>query len=186
MIVGKQMHFCTHHNRLHCKRIQCARINEIGVKVLEELGSDDHNAILEDYKVGLPNYVKERENEALEVNESIASKPICAKMQVEEINSSSVARKLVMTCIIHTRRSRSKDATFRKSTTADIDVWAQRHCNPDDVEDSEGINKLIAREKIKSPMSTMILISDKSMLKLLHNSDLQLILVAVRGAACNH
>ena len=71
---GKQMHFCTHHNRLNCKHTCRARVNEIGVKVLEEPGSHGRCSILEGCKHGLPSHVKERTNEALKSNEHVAQK----------------------------------------------------------------------------------------------------------------
>ena len=55
----KQMSFCTYHNRFDCKHMHHVCVNEIGFKVVEESSSHDHDAMIEEHKVSLPNHVKE-------------------------------------------------------------------------------------------------------------------------------
>ena len=95
-------------------------VNEIGDKVFEESGSHDYGTTLENDKTGLPNHAKEREIEILETNESIRPKPLCAKPQAEEMNSSDITRKLVKNKLTNLRKNRNKDTKFRKSTVAGI------------------------------------------------------------------
>ena len=179
------MHFCTHHNRINCKHVHCKRAKEIGVKILEESGSHDHDATLEDCKRGLPNHVKERMSEVIKSNENVAPKPSCAKTQAEEMNSSTVTRKLINSHLINLRRNKNEHVKLYKNTIAGVNKWAERHCNSDDVEDSCDGNKLIAHEHIASPTKFVILIATKNMLKLLKNNNLQLSLGATHGATWN-
>ena len=81
-------------------------VKEISVKVLEESGSHDHDAMLEYHTCGLPNHVKERRNEMLESNENIAPKPLHTKMQVEDMCLSATTRKLIKNYLIHLRRNK--------------------------------------------------------------------------------
>ena len=115
-----KMHLCTHHNRFNCKHMYRACVNKIGVNVLKESGSHNHDVILENNKVGLPTHVKERSIKMLETNESITPKPLCAKSQVEEMNLSATTRKLVKSCLINLRKNRNKDAKLHKSTITGI------------------------------------------------------------------
>ena len=81
-------------------------VNEIGIKILEESGSHDHDAMLEHHTCGLPNHVKGRINEMLESNENIAPKTLYTKMQVEEMCLSTTTRKLIKNYLIHLRRNK--------------------------------------------------------------------------------
>ena len=101
---GKQMHFCIHHNTFNCKHAHRECVNEIGVNVLEEPGSHDYDAMLEDHKVGLPNHAKERVIARLETNESISPKTSHAKFQAEEMTSSAMTRKFVNKHVVNLRK----------------------------------------------------------------------------------
>ena len=166
-------HFFWTHNRFNYKHTHRTCVNEIGVKVLEESMSHDHDATLECSKAGLMDHVKERVRE-MEINKSISLKPSCAKSQVKEMNSSAIAKKLVKICLINLRKNRNKNTKLFKNFVSGINKWAVRHCNHYDVQYSDHENKLITRKIITSPTSVMILIIAKSMLKLMQNDDLQL------------
>ena len=136
---------------------------------MEESSSHDHDVILEGHTFGLPNHVKERVGAILEFNESMTPKPPCNKTQAEEINSSAVARKMVKNHLLNLRKKKNKDSKFFKNSAAGTSKWSKQNCDSSDTEDSKEDSKLIAREIITSPASAVILITDKSSLKLLQN-----------------
>ena len=57
---GKQMSGCIYVNWFNYNHMCRGCVNEIGVMVVEESSSHDHDAMLEEYKVGLSNHAKDR------------------------------------------------------------------------------------------------------------------------------
>ena len=182
----KKMHFCIHHKRFYCKHMCRTCINEVGFKVVIESSSHDHDAILEQRKIGLPNHAKERARAMLESNDSTTPKPLHNKIRVEEMNSSAATRKLVKSHLLILRKKRNNEAKLLKNTVTGISKWTYRNFDSNDVEDSEDRSNLIAREIIKSNSEVMILIVAKSMLKLLQNESTKLSSDATHGTAWNH
>ena len=78
---GKQCHFCIHHNRFKCKHMCHTCVNEIGVKVVEESLSHDHDPMVEEHAHSLSHHVKEKIKGLLETNCETTPKVMCTKTQ---------------------------------------------------------------------------------------------------------